>query len=172
MSTPTTDKDAAAAADKTAADAPKKSKGGALVALGSIILSAGISGAAAFAAVRFVGGPPTPPPVVVEHVAAKPPGPTVPLDAFVASVPDAAGQSHALKLTLAIALEHEAKAEEATPFVPRIRDSTLTYLRTRTHEDITGAQGIDAMRADLLERYEAAGLIHARKVLVTDLITQ
>ncbi len=160
--------------EKEAPPAPAKppgKKGGALLSLGSILLSAGLSGGAAFAAVRFVR-PPPPPPVVVEHVAAKPPGATVPLDAFVAMVPDAAGQMHALKLTLAIELEHDAKAEDAVPFVPRIRDTTLAYVRGRTFEQVTGADGIEEMRRELLERYETAGLVHARKVLVTDLITQ
>lgn len=166
-STPSTEKETPPAA----APPTKAKKGGALLSLGSILLSAGLSGGAAFAAVRFVH-PPAPPPVIVEHVAARPPGATVPLDAFVASVADAAGQTHALKLTLAIELEHDAKAEDAAPFVPRVRDTTLSYVRGRTFEEITGAAGIEEMRTELLERYEAAGLVSARKVLVTDLITQ
>lgn len=155
--------------DKDKAAAPAK-KGSPIVALGSILLSAAISGGAAFAAVRFVGTP-APKPVVVEHVAARPPGPTIPLEPFVASIPDASGQAHAIKLTLAIELEHDGKAEEATPFVPRIRDTTLSYIRERTFEQMTASAGVDEMRAELLERYEAAGLL-ARKVLVTDLIAQ
>jgi len=165
MSTP--DKDVPAVPDKPAA----AKKGGAVLAMASIVLTAVMSGGAAFAAVRFVGAP-KPPPVVIEHVAARPPGPTVPLEPFVASLPDAAGQMRALKLTIAIELEHEGKAEDCVPFVPRIRDTALSYLRERTFEQVTAPTAVEVLRTDLLARFEAAGLVHARKVLVTDLITQ
>lgn len=105
-----------------------------------------------------------------KHEAA-PPGPTLPLDAFLLTVYDAARKPHPMKLSLAIEFDAHTK-EDLKNFVPRIRDAVLGFLRTVTYEQMTDPTTVDKIRADLLERCKAAGAGGAQRVLVTDFVVQ
>ncbi len=105
-----------------------------------------------------------------KHEAA-PPGPTLPLDAFLLTVYDGARKPHPMKLSLAIEFDAHTK-EDLKNFVPRIRDAVLGFLRTVTYEQMTDPTTVDKIRADLLERCKAAGAAGAQRVLVTDFVVQ
>lgn len=159
----------AAKTEKTEAAPEKKGgKSGLVGALIGGVLSAALAAGAAYGGAKAANHQP---PTVIEVVAPKPPGVTVALEPFLANVPDEEGKMHAVKLTLAIELRHEAKEDEFKPFLPRIRDSTLSYVRGLTYEQVQG-DGMDEIRKILLERYQALGAMGAERVLVTDLITQ
>lgn len=134
-----------------------------------VVISAVLSGGAAFGGARAASkAPAQEAPVVHVH----PPGPTVSLEPFLASVPDSTGKMHAVKLTLAIELGREAKDEEFKAFVPRVRDAILTYVRAMTYEKLADKEGIETFRKELLEKLRAVGADAAEQILVTDLITQ
>ncbi len=153
------------------AAAPAK-KGGAAGMLVGVLLSAILSGGAAFGGARIAGkgaphaeeGPKIP--------TVKAPGATVALEPFLANITDTEGKPHALKITIAIELAHETKEEEFKAFIPRVRDAILTYLRSLTSEKLSDAKGLDELRKDILERLHAVGAIGAEQILVTDLISQ
>jgi flagellar basal body-associated protein FliL len=146
----------------------KGGKSGLFGALFGGVVSAVLAAGAAYGGARAANHQP---PTVIEVVAPKPPGVTVALEPFLANVPDEEGKLHAVKLTLAVELRHEAKEDEFKAFVPRVRDSTLGYVRGLTFEQVQG-DGMDEIRKTLLERYHALGAMGAERVLVTDLITQ
>jgi flagellar FliL protein len=156
-------KKAAAAAATTTQ--PKGGKGGPL----ALILPALLAGGAAFGGAKLSGGPP-PAPHVVE-AAAEPPGPTIALEPFLVSIADQQ-RPHVVKLTLAVELKHLAKEEEFKAYVPRIRDATLTYLRSLTFEEASNSDHLEQLRADIRERLKTIGATAVENVLITDFVTQ
>jgi flagellar basal body-associated protein FliL len=156
-------KKAAAAA---AAPAPAKSgKGGPL----ALIIPAILAGGAAFGGARISGGPP--PVAHPVEVAAEMPGPTISLEPFLVTIPDGA-RSHVVKLTVAVELKHLAKEEEFKAFIPRIRDATLTYLRSLSFEEASSSDHLEQMRTDIRERLKTIGATAVENVLITDFVTQ
>jgi flagellar FliL protein len=151
------------------ADAAPK-KGGAGGMLVGVLLSAVLSGGAAFGGARIAGKGAAHPAEAVAAV--KPPGATLVLEPFIANISDAEGKPHALKITLAIELTREMKEEEFKPFIPRIRDAVLSYLRSLTAEKLAEPQGLETIRKELIEKLHAVGAAGAEQVLVTDLISQ
>ena len=129
------------------ADAPPAKKGGAGGMLVGVLLSAVLSGGAAFGGARIAGGK-------AAHAeeksvsAVKPPGPTLALDPFIANISDSEGKPHAVKITLAVELAREMKEEEFKPFIPRIRDTILSYLRTLTAEKLADPAGLELIRKE------------------------
>ncbi len=157
-------------AKDTGAAAPKK--GGIAGALVGIVLTAALSGGAAFGGARLAGGKTSAVPQETAKPKAAPPGPTVPLEPFVANVADESGKARTVRMTIAIELDKGSIEDEFKAFVPRIRDVTLTYLRSQTFEQLTKPDGIDTARKVLLERVNAVGATQAHQVLVTDLLAQ
>src|SRR5580704_3346933 len=153
------------AAAPPAAPAAKGPAGGILL----LVLPAVFAGAAAFGGAKIASAHHGSAPAASEHVdAPKPPGPTLPLDAFLMTVPDVNKKPHPMKVTMAIEFEAGLKEEETKLLVPRIRDSVLAYLRTTSYEQAIDATTTDKMRGDLLERVRAGGAKDAQRVLITD----
>jgi flagellar basal body-associated protein FliL len=159
-----------------AATAPPAKKGGGVVAMVlGIVLPAILAAAGSFGGAR-VAGAHTPAPHVEAapaHVEAKPPGPTVALDPFLVSVPDAKGKGHPMKLSVAVefgGIVHDEAALKA--FVPRIRDAILAHMRTLTYEEALESAHSDTLRDELLERCKKAGAVGAERILITDLVSQ
>jgi flagellar FliL protein len=148
------------------------SKGGVVPMVVGILATAALSGGAAFGGARLAASKAHAPEAVTAKPQYAPPGITIQLDPFIAATTDGTGKSRTVKLTVAIELEKEAKEEEFKVFVPRIRDTTLTFLRTLNFEQMTQPDGIEKLRKDLLERVMGVGATQARQVLVTDLISQ
>jgi len=102
-----------------------------------------------------------------------PPGPTLALDPFLVLTQDVNKRTHPMKLTLAVEFVAGGKDEEAPKnFTPRMRDATLSYLRVLSYEDALDNTKADKLRADLLERFRAAGVKSLQRVLITDLVVQ
>lgn len=111
-----------------------------------------------------------------EHAPAIPtvhaPGVTVPLEPFLVTTSDATGKQRAIKLTLALELRPKETDEAIKPFVPRIRDSGLSYLRALPYEEATSNQHVEKMREELLERFTKLGALSIEQILITDFVTQ
>lgn len=160
---------------------PVKKGGGGGSVVGTIVgvvLTAVLSGGAAFGGAKFGAAQAGGKHEEAEHERApgiptvRAPGVTVPLDPFLVGINDAAGKQRAVKLTLVLELRPLEKAEEMKAFVPRLRDSTLSYLRGLTFEEASSAQHVEKMRGELLERYAKLGAIAIDQVLITDFVAQ
>lgn len=161
-----------AAAPEAAAPAPKKGGGG-LAAVVGIILPAILAAGGAFAAAKTAGAHAVADAGHAEpKKEAKAPGPTIPLEPFLVTVPDSNKKAHAMKLTLAIEFESMAKEDVAKVFTPRIRDAVLSYMRQMTYEDAVDSQHSDKFRTELLERCQKIGATSAERVLITDMVIQ
>ena len=138
-----------------------------------MILPAVFAAAAAFGGAKFASGHhPSAPAASEQAESAKPPGPTLALEPFLLTVADANHKGHPMKVTIAIEFESTAKEESLKALTPRIRDATLGYLRTMTHEAAIDPAGGDKLRADLLDHLKASGVPSAEHVLITDLVIQ
>jgi flagellar basal body-associated protein FliL len=162
-------------ADEQAKPAAPEKKGSGIVGIVlGILIPAALAAGGGFGGARLAAAhhAPAHAPEIPAQKTVKAPGPTVALESFVTTISDANGKAHALKLTLAVELEATAKEEAIKPFLPRMRDSTLSYLRALTFEEATDSARVEAMRTDLLERYERLGVINADKILITDFVAQ
>ena len=156
----------------TPAPAAKKG-GGAVGMILGIVLPAILAGGASFGGARVAGAhPPAAHAEAAPHAEAKPPGPTVALEPFLVSVPDAKGKGHPMKLSVAVEFEGLVKEDTLKAFVPRIRDAILAYMRTLNYEEAIDAVHSESMREELLERTKKAGAIGAERILITDLVSQ
>jgi flagellar basal body-associated protein FliL len=152
-----------------------KPKGaGRVGAVVSVLLTALLSGAAAFGGARVAVVTVVHEEVKVEVPASEhqAPGATISLEPFLLTVPDSAGKPHGMKVTIALELKKDATAEKFAPFKPRVRDATLTYLRSLTFERASDSKLIEQAREELLERYHGIGAEDATQVLVTDFAIQ
>lgn len=100
------------------------------------------------------------------------PGPSIALEPFLLTVRDSSARPHAMKVSIAVEVGQVVPVEKFTPFMPRVRDATLGYLRTMSYEEVTDNERIGRMRNDLLEKYRSLGVTFAEHVLITDLVTQ
>lgn len=159
--------------EETKPDADKSAggrRGGNSMVFVGVALSAVLAGGAAYGGARAASKPaahakPEKPKYVT-------PGPTVPLDPFLANTQDSEGKPRAIKLTIAIELAKDAKEDDFKVFLPRVRDVTLAYLRAQSFERLTDQEDTDAVRKELLAKWHAVGATSASQVLITDLITQ
>jgi flagellar basal body-associated protein FliL len=97
---------------------------------------------------------------------------TLALDPFLLTIPDANRKVHPMKVTLAIEFDSTAKEDALKALVPRVRDSTLGYLRTLTFEAALDPAASDKMRGEVLERIQGTAAPAAQRVLITDLVVQ
>jgi flagellar basal body-associated protein FliL len=103
----------------------------------------------------------------------KQPGLTIELKAFVVNVADEkTGENKPMKMSIAIELEKLAKKEEFEPFIPRIRDAILGYVRNLSYQQVTNPRTKERMTDDLLELVHKLGCEQAQRVLVQELVTQ
>jgi len=101
------------------------------------------------------------------------PGLTIDLKAFVVNVQDEkTGENKPCKMTVAIELEKLAKKEEFEPFIPRIRDQVLSYVRNLSYQQVTNPRTKERMTEDLLELIRKLGAEQAQRVLIQELVTQ
>ncbi len=153
--------------ESAAAAAPAKKSGGSSVAL--VLLVSVAAGAAAFGGTKLGGKAVAAAPA---HHEVKPPGPTLTLEPFVLGMFDKDGKSHAIRIAIAIEFDSHAKEDDIKKLVPRVRDATLTQLRTLTFEQAIDPAGMEKLRTALLERLKTAGAANAERILLTDLVVQ
>lgn len=128
-----------------------------------------LAGGAAFGAVRFSR------PAAAHEAAApepKPPGPTLQLEPFLVTIPDASKRSHAMKVTLAVELDPKSKEETLKSYLPRIRDAFLTHLRTETYEAALDQAHAEKLKGELVVCAREAGVTNVERVLITDFVVQ
>jgi len=141
--------------------------GGALV---QIVLTAVLSGAAAFGG-AFFGAPKLQDPEA-EVDEANLPGPTVPLQPFTLNLLDEEGGQHAMKITVALELVKEADPATFVVYLPRVRDVILGYLRGLEYESAKDPKQIERMSEVMLARVHRIGAEQASRVLIQDLVMQ
>jgi flagellar basal body-associated protein FliL len=166
MSEEETPKQDAPANPNPGSSPPRRGIAGAL--LGAILPSL-LAGGAAFGAVRMSRQAPShaePP------MAAKPPGPTLQLDPFLVTIPDANKKSHAMKVTIAIEFDSQSKEDVLKAYLPRIRDGFLGHLRTMSFEDALDQAHTEKLKTELIERARAVGVPNVERVLITDYVVQ
>lgn len=78
-------------------------------------------------------------------------GPVVPLDTFVVNLAGAGGRNY-LKVDISIELSAEKLSEEITNKLPKIRDTIILVLSTKTFEEIKTSQGKVVLKDELLAR--------------------
>lgn len=165
-------------APPAAAPPPAAKKGGVAGTAIGIVLTALLSAGGAFGGAKFgaASAAAKHPSPEGEHAPGIPtvraPGLTMPLEPFLVTVNDASGKPRAVKVTLALELRPHELEEALKPFVPRLRDATLTYLRALTFEEAANNQHVEKMRGDLLERFTKLGAIAIEQILITDFVTQ
>ncbi len=152
--------------------AEPKPKGGGGVSPVVLVLTAILAAGGAFGGAKLGASQPAKEKIVMVEKEAEPPGPTVTVEPFVVAVADKASKPHAMRLTLALELKPHAKDEEFKAFVPRIRDSVLSYLRGLEFEDVQKSDSIDQLRTDIKERVEKLGATAVEHVLITDFVAQ
>ncbi|MDP3220411.1 MAG: flagellar basal body-associated FliL family protein, partial [Deltaproteobacteria bacterium] len=101
-----------------------------------------------------------------------PPGFTLALDPFVVMTIDAQHSFHAMRATIALEFGPAAREEDVRPYVARIRDATLSLLRSVTYEAASDPAQTDRLRAQLAARYQDTGVQGIARVLITDLVVQ
>ena len=176
-------------AETPATPAPGPKKSSAIVGIVKLVIPALLAAGAAYGGTRAAAAhAPVAAAAPAEHEEAprrrepKPPGPTVSLEPFLLSIQDAKGKGHAMKLTIAIEFEKPEKGggggEEGKednvlkPFVSRIRDAILSYVRSMSYEEASDASHMEKVRTEMLERCHGAGAVDAVRVLVTDFVIQ
>lgn len=160
------------------ADAPAAPAKGGGVSVVGLVATAVFAGAAAFGGAKAAdhrGSGTASHDMHSTHDAAphvESPGFTLPLDPFLVMSSDTNHTPHPMRVVLAIEFDQTAKEETVRRFVPRIRDSALTHLRTVTYETASDPSQMDHLRSELMERFRSTGVTGVTRVLVTDLVVQ
>ncbi len=95
------------------------------------------------------------------------------LDAVVVDLRDTSGETHHLKIAVAIEVKAEIPEEEAKVFVMRAKDAEITYLRTLSYEEVTDHAKFESIRKELSARVlKAFGKKHSKKMLITEYVVQ
>ncbi|MEM1029382.1 MAG: flagellar basal body-associated FliL family protein [Myxococcota bacterium] len=150
-------------------DEGKKAKGGPGIV--GILLPGVLAAGGAFGGAFFAGGAAPAADEPTEEQSDMP-GPTVPLLPFVINIQDTEGQVHPMKLTLAIELAAGTDPSTFELFVPRIRDTCITYLRSLDYTDAADSKSKERMVGDLLAQIHKLGAEMAVGVLVQDYVIQ
>jgi len=96
---------------------------------------------------------------------------TLSLDTFTTNLADS--DKHFIQVTFVLVPKDDKVGETLTAAKPVLRDAVLTILRTRTLEQVHGAEGKEALVAAVQSRLdEIAGPGAVKSVLVTDLVVQ
>lgn len=100
------------------------------------------------------------------------PGPMYPLDPFIINLAGEGGKRF-LKLTMELEVNDEKLSEEITANLPKIKDSILILLSSKTFEDIYTVAGKFKLRDEITARinsFLATG--HLRNVYFTEFVIQ
>lgn len=92
---------------------------------------------------------------------------------LVVDVRDAEGESRHLRLVLTLEAKDAHQKKEAEAFAPRGRAAVLSYLRSRTFEELTEKGSFDELQTKLAEiAMEQMGKERVQNLWITDLVTQ
>jgi len=154
--------------DETEEDEDKKKGGPGIVGM---VLPGILAAAGAFGGAFFAGGS-APAEEEPQEEQSNMPGPTVPLLPFVINIQDADGAVHPMKITLAVELAPGTDPKNFELFVPRIRDTCITYLRSLDYKDASDSKSKERLVGDLLAQIHKLGAEMAVGVLVQDYVIQ
>ncbi|HMJ53521.1 MAG TPA: flagellar basal body-associated FliL family protein [Polyangiaceae bacterium] len=154
---------------------PAKSSGRLFLIIGAVIATGGSAAAGAVLGPSLAGK---------THAAAAAPsasassdhgeeGELAALDPIIVDVRESNGETHHLKVGIAVELGKGVTDEEFKRQVPRIRDSAISYLRSLKFDEISSPAKFDPIRTELGERIaHASGKARVQRVLFTDFVAQ
>jgi flagellar basal body-associated protein FliL len=101
-------------------------------------------------------------------------GHIAPLDSLVVDVRDEAGESHHVKVGIALELSEAVLEEEwKADIVPRARDATIGYLRSLKYDEAASSAKFESIRTELQERIgKAIKKPKIRRVFFIDYVVQ
>jgi flagellar basal body-associated protein FliL len=101
-------------------------------------------------------------------------GHIAPLDSLVVDVRDETGESHHVKVGIALELGEPPKEEEwKMDVVPRARDATIGYLRSLKYEEAASSAKFETIRTELQEHIaKAVKKPKIRRVFFIDYVVQ
>jgi flagellar basal body-associated protein FliL len=101
-------------------------------------------------------------------------GHIAPLESLVVDVRDDAGESHHVKVGIALELSEAVHEEEwKAEVVPRARDATIGYLRSLKFDEAASSAKFEAIRTELQERIgKAIKKPKVRRVFFIDYVVQ
>lgn len=95
---------------------------------------------------------------------------TVKLTEFVTNLAD---QRQYIKVTMQLVLTKDKDLERVNAAVPRIRDQIVQVLNTKKSLEVTGSEGANKLKADVLKLLnEQLGANTIHEVLITDIVVQ
>lgn len=144
------------------------------VSVVALILTAVVAAGAAGGASLYVSKRTSRAAPPAHAVAARPvpPGFTLALEPFVVMTVDAQHAFHAMRATIALEFGPTTRDEDVRPYVARIRDASLSLLRSVTYEVASDPAQTDRLRSQLQARYQDTGVQGIARVLITDLVVQ
>jgi flagellar basal body-associated protein FliL len=102
-------------------------------------------------------------------------GPVNPMamPAIIVDVHDKQNQPHHMKVGLTIELAGGVTKEEFERYTPRGREAAITYLRSKTFDELTEPAQFPVVTKELYERIaKAMGEKHVKRVVITDFVAQ
>ncbi|MEM9691592.1 MAG: flagellar basal body-associated FliL family protein [Myxococcota bacterium] len=158
-------------ADEEEENEEEQKKGGPGIV--GLLLPAILAGAGAFGGSFAAGAQAAPAPAAEEQKGDENvPGPTVPLSPFVLNVADTKGGLHPMKVTLAIELTPGTDPASFEGFVPRVRDTCISYLRSLSYKEAADGRSKEKITGDILGQIKKQGAETAQAVLIQDYIIQ
>jgi flagellar basal body-associated protein FliL len=102
----------------------------------------------------------------------KPPNPMT-FQALIVDVRDQKGHPHHMKVGLTAELKDQVKKEEFEKLQPRGREAAISYLRSKTFDELTEPSQFEILTKELNERIvKAMGAKHVNRVIITDYVAQ
>lgn len=99
-------------------------------------------------------------------------GPMYPLDPFIINLAGEGGKRF-LKLTMELEISNEKLSEEITASLPKIKDSVLILLSSKTFEDVYTVSGKFKLRDEITSRINGFLVTgHLRNVYFTEFVIQ
>jgi flagellar FliL protein len=146
-----------------------------LTLLPKVGICAALAGAA-FAIVLFVVRPMFPPIAADAKKTAAPPqkfGKVIALEPVVVNLAQSEGRRY-LKATVHLEVPEEEKVvKDVEARKPQLLDLLVNMLSKKTLAEVTAPEGLDALRAEILERVvQGVGKEHVRQVFVTEFVVQ
>jgi flagellar basal body-associated protein FliL len=122
----------------------------------------------------FASHPAGPPGEEAEDKNGEKGGHIAPLDSLVVDVRDDGGDTHHVKVGIALELSEPVHEEEwKADLVPRARDATIGYLRSLKFDDAASSTKFEAIRTELQERIgKAIKKPKVRRVFFIDYVVQ
>jgi len=98
---------------------------------------------------------------------------TLEMPSLIVDIRTSTGETHHLKVGVAIELAKPVPEEEQKKLMVRAKDAALSYLRTLSYDEVTSQEKFEAIKKELNERIsKAMGHGRVNRVLFTEYVVQ